>query len=139
MPKEEKNSPFPTKSVLNRLHSLKQDRLWKKLFTKGRSFREGPYTLVVLPHHEFKIGFAVPKRLFNRANQRNRIKRILREASATALSQHRELPPAMFLVKYGHPQKEVPSYKSACRKLLLLFNKGTEVYGLKPSSDPLMM
>mgnify|MGYP003334355196 CR=1 FL=1 len=123
VPKEEKNSLSPTKNVLSRLYSLKQDLLWKRLFSKGSSFKEGPFTLIVLPHHEFKIGFSVPKRLFSKANQRNQIKRILREAAAETFSRHQELPSAIFLLKYGHRRREVPSYASTCHSLQLLVDQ----------------
>ena len=123
VPKEEKNSLSPTKNVLSRLYSLKQELLWKRLFSKGSSFKEGPFTLIVPPHHEFKIGFSVPKRLFSKANQRNQIKRILREAAAETFSRHQKLPSAIFLVKYGHRRREVPSYASTCHSLQLLVDQ----------------
>ncbi|HAB90356.1 MAG TPA: hypothetical protein DCF84_07440 [Bacteroidetes bacterium] len=121
VPKEEKNSPFPTKSVLSRRYSLKSTLLWGKLLSTGARIRKGPYTIIFIPHQEFNIGFIVPKRFFAKAHTRNRVKRLLREASASLMSHYRELPKAAIIVKYGNKQKSPPSLNSAIDLLKPLF------------------
>jgi len=64
---------------------LKKSKLISQLFAEGKNVNEFPIKLVYLPvEHEapFKIqaGVSVPKRNFKRAVDRNRIKRLLREA-----------------------------------------------------------
>jgi ribonuclease P protein component len=64
---------------------LKKSKLISQLFAEGKNVIEFPIKLVYLPvEHEapFKIqaGVSVPKRNFKRAVDRNRIKRLLREA-----------------------------------------------------------
>ena len=121
VPKEEKNSPFPTKNVLSRRHSLKSTLLWGKLLSSGARIRKGPYTIIYTPYKEFNIGFSVPKRFFAKANSRNRMKRLLREASASLLSHYPDLPKAAIIVKYGNKKDSPLTLKSAIDSLKPLF------------------
>jgi ribonuclease P protein component len=56
----------------------------EQIFTKKHSFRNYPLTLhinyFVSAHSELKFVISAPKRLFKRAHERNRIKRLMREA-----------------------------------------------------------
>lgn len=121
MPKEEKNSPFPTKNVLNRRYSLKSTLLWGKLMSSGARIRKGPYTIIYIPSKEFNIGFSVPKRFFAKAHHRNRVKRLLREASASLLSHYPVLPKAAIIVKYGNKKIPPLTLESAIDSLKPLF------------------
>ena len=119
--KEEKNSLFPTKNVLSRRHSLKSTLLWGKLLSSGARIRKGPYTIIYIPSKEFNIGFSVPKRFFAKANTRNRVKRLLREASAMLLSHCSELPKTAIIVKYGNKQDPPITLDTALESLEPLF------------------
>jgi ribonuclease P protein component len=102
---EERNSPFRTKrdssnisgSVsfdLSRLQGkltltpsehLKSRKIIDILFKEGKSVSHNGFTLVYLEHplhvlYPAQVAFSVPKRNFKRATDRNRIKRLLREA-----------------------------------------------------------
>ena len=121
VPKEEKNSPYPTKNVLSRRYSLKSTLLWGKLLSTGTRIRKGPYTIIFIPSKEFNIGFSVPKRFFAKANTRNRGKRLLREASAMLLSHYNELPKAAIIVKYGNKQDQPITLNTALELLKPLF------------------
>ena len=121
MPKEEKNSPFPTKNVLSRHYSLKSSPLWGKLLSTGTRIRKGPFTIIFIPYHEFNIGFSVPKRFFAKAHNRNRVKRLLREASASLLSYYPDLPKAAIIVKYGSKKDSPLTLKSTIDSLKPLF------------------
>ena len=117
VPKEERNSPFPTKSVLSRRYSLKSSLLWGKLVSQVPVKRKGPYTIIFIPHSVFNIGFSVPKRFYAKADNRNRIKRFLRQASESLLCQYDTLPKAAIIVKYGDYNDKCPSLDAACHSL----------------------
>ncbi len=55
-----------------------------KLFQSGKSFNSTPFKIIWLPSEEndvpAKILISVPKRLFKKAVDRNRLKRLIREA-----------------------------------------------------------
>ncbi len=105
----EKNLPLATKNDLNKSASqlplfagfnlarlkgkanfgeaekLKSKKLIGQLFEEGKSVAQGGFTLVYLPLplktlYPVQAGFVVPKRFFKRAVDRNRIKRLMREA-----------------------------------------------------------
>lgn len=62
---------------------LKSRKAIEALFSEGKSFKKYPVKLFFLPKEDFEntqVAFAVPKRLFKSAVDRNRIKRQLREA-----------------------------------------------------------
>ncbi|GAK95888.1 ribonuclease P protein component [Nonlabens tegetincola] len=66
---------------------LKSRKLIEQLFKDGKSIKSGPLRLVYLPvEKETQIGVSVSKRYFKKAVDRNRLKRLLREAYR--LSQH---------------------------------------------------
>lgn len=121
VPKEEKNSPYPTKNVLSRHYSLKSTLLWGKLLSTGTRIRKGPFTIIFIPYHEFNIGFSVPKRFFAKAHTRNRVKRVLKEASASLLSHYPDLPKAAIIVKYGNKKNPPLTLKTAVDSLAPLF------------------
>ena len=62
---------------------LKSTKTIERLFSEGKSFTKFPLKLIFLPQELVKptqAAFAVPKRSFKSAVDRNRIKRQLREA-----------------------------------------------------------
>ena len=83
----------------------------------GTRINQGPYTIIFIPYQEFNIGFSVPKRFFAKAHSRNRVKRLLREASASLLSHYRELPKAAIIVKYGKKKDASLTLNSAIDSL----------------------
>ena len=72
------NQRFPT------IEKLKSRKLIDALFEKGKSVTVFPLRIYYLPLEEasdsYKTGVSVPKRIFKLAVDRNRIKRLLREA-----------------------------------------------------------
>jgi ribonuclease P protein component len=65
----------------------RKNRLTKKVdfnevYRKGSFFSEGPLSLKVLKNNlsNTRIGFSIEKKFFKKATQRNRIKRLLRDA-----------------------------------------------------------
>ena len=61
----------------------------EKLFEEGKRIRSFPLQMVYLKkkhegEHPFTVGFSVPKRLVKKAVNRNRIKRLMKEAYRTS-------------------------------------------------------
>ena len=94
-----------------------------KLLSQGARKRKGPYTIIFIPHSVFKVGFSVPKRFYAKAHNRNRIKRVLRQASESLLCQYDTLPKAAIIVKYGDYNGQSPSLDAACHSLEPLFRE----------------
>ena len=69
--------------TLGKEQKLKSKKSIETLFSSGKKLRNGPVQIVYQiqkeTHHN-KIGFIVSKRFFKKAPDRNRIKRLLREA-----------------------------------------------------------
>ena len=64
---------------------LKSHKLIERLFVEGQRLKSYPLQLVYLEtthtsEAKIQVGFSVPKRRFKRAVDRNRIKRLIREA-----------------------------------------------------------
>ena len=73
------------KFTFNKKEKLKSQKLIEKLFDEGKSVTVFPLRMLYLKttHHDgstIKTGVSVSKRNFKKAVQRNRIKRLLREA-----------------------------------------------------------
>ncbi|MBF4985659.1 ribonuclease P protein component [Nonlabens mediterrranea] len=108
---------------------LKSKKAIEELFTNGKSIRKGPvrcvFTLVdhAQPH---KIGVSVSKRFFKKAPDRNRIKRLLREAYR--LNQHDLITPEgksiemMFLFQ-SPKMPEFETVQQLIKKLIIELNK----------------
>ena len=70
---------------LSKKEKLKSKKLFGELFDTGKSIREYPLKLLYLKTDYLddipvKAGFVAPKKKFGSAVQRNRIKRVMREA-----------------------------------------------------------
>jgi ribonuclease P protein component len=109
---------MPQKQVkkfgLNRSKSLKSKLLTDKLFSEGKSIHIYPVRLVYLEinfesDEKFLVGFSVSKKRFKRAVDRNRIKRLMREAFR--LQQHDLQLNNKILMMWIFTGKEIPEYQ----------------------------
>jgi len=116
------NQTFP------KTEKLKSKKLLDELFTSGKKLNEYPIKLVYkqLNFEDdvlIKAGVSVPKRNFKKAVDRNRIKRLLREAYR--LNKHiihselKEKYVCMFL----YLGKEMPTFEMLDTKAIKLLNK----------------
>ncbi|WP_397302303.1 ribonuclease P protein component [Nonlabens ulvanivorans] len=108
---------------------LKSKKAIEQLFKDGKSIRKGPVRCVfqlVDGDGSHKIGVSVSKRFFKKAPDRNRIKRLLREAYR--LNQHDLITPKgksiemMFLFQ-SPKMPEFETVQQLIKKLIIELNK----------------
>lgn len=116
---------------LGRVYSLKSKTTIDSLFTSGKKVSSYPYTVFYKTETSekqvpFKLVFSAPKRTFRNAYQRNRIKRIMKEA--VRINKHtletylnsNQLQLSFFLI---YSTKEELSFESLQKKTNKLFDK----------------
>lgn len=104
---------YDMKQSLQQNERLKHQKLIERLFEEGRSVKVYPVKAVFLEEPSLErtqAAFSVPKRTFQKAVERNRIKRLMREA----YRKHREmyLPQngKKFAVLFIYLGQEMPYY-----------------------------
>ncbi|MFK5972928.1 MAG: ribonuclease P protein component [Flavobacteriaceae bacterium] len=107
---------------------LKSKKLFEKLFAEGKSISNYPVKLLYLKSElptsvKFQVGVAVPKKNFKSAVDRNRIKRLLREAYR--LNKHLVLNNSEggFAFLFLYLGKELPTYVAVEKNVQTLLKK----------------
>lgn len=111
-----------------RYHFKKKDKLKSRkaielLFAKGKSFSGFPFRVVWLPQNDkfsLQAGVGVSNRHFKKAVDRNRIKRLMREAyrlQKNELEQHLKETGRTLSVFFLYQGKELPAYPEVFEKI----------------------
>lgn len=105
-----------SKFTLGRQERLKSRKLIEELFSKGKSFTVFPLRVIWLPAGSgLQMGAGVSAKVFRRAVDRNRIKRLIREAYRLQKQSLEELLQKQHKgmnVFFNCIAKEVPEYKT---------------------------
>ncbi len=76
------NTSFPD-ARFGKRYRLSRKKTIERLFKEGKSIRSYPYVLYYLPEqldNPFQLVISAPKRIFRKAHDRNRIRRIVTES-----------------------------------------------------------
>ena len=125
---------FKSLNTVTRYFYRKQDKLKSRkaiaeLFSNGKSFSNFPFKVIWLPENKSAIlqtGIGVSSRYFKKATDRNRIKRLMREAyrlQKVMLQQHLEknqLHLSVFILYVG---RELPDYDMVFEKTGVLLKR----------------
>ena len=116
--------------TLGKTERLKSRKVIDQLFKKGKSFSIFPFR-VVWQHQQdctevLQAGFTVSTKYFKKAVDRNRIRRLMKEAYRLQKNklqqglQDQNKPLAIFLIYVG---KELPLYQLISTKMVLVIEK----------------
>jgi ribonuclease P protein component len=120
--------------TLKKEQRLKSRKRIQQLFREGKSFQIYPYTLYYIldtvGDHTLQAGFGVSTRLFKKATDRNRIKRLTREGYRTqclALKEKlaaNQLNLSVFFIYNG---KELPTFEIVSKKSGSILDRLTRI------------
>lgn len=113
-------------NTLSKAERLKSRKAIDALFEKGKSFTTPPYRVVYLPGDEgVRFGVGVSKKFFKKAVDRNKVKRLTREAYRQqkqilidSLSEENGL--SLFFL---YNSKEICSYQEVCMAIKKVLTK----------------
>ena len=124
------------KNTLGKKERLKSKKLIGKLFEEGKSIKKYPFRLIYLIQNKNSLkiknqaSFSVPKRNFKKAVDRNRIKRLIKEAyrlEQRKILQDYNLPFVIMITYLGKKEPIFCDVKENIKELLTLF-KETETH-----------
>lgn len=95
---------------------------FNNVYRKGAFFSEGPLSLKITPNERetARIGFSIEKKFFKKAVERNKIKRLLREAFCQNIKKIKE---GADIVVFYKKSEENPSFKAILKLVEKIINK----------------
>lgn len=116
------------KFTFNKTEKLKSEKLIEKLFLEGKSVVAYPLRLVYIETVfdsgvKTKVGVSVSKRHFKRAVDRNRIKRLMREAYRLQKGLFFNNSSSSYALMILYIGKDKPDFESIQQKTKQLFDK----------------
>lgn len=110
------------KNTFPKKEKLKSRKHFDQLFSEGKSLYTFPLKLVYYATNfedatPIKVAVSAPKKKFKRAVQRNRIKRLLREAYRLNKFRIPATLPTHFALLFLYLGKEMPTYKEVDRAM----------------------
>ena len=119
------------KNTLKKKERLKSKKLIKKLFEDGKAIKKFPLRLIylsinTLPTKSVQASFSVPKRNFKKAVDRNRIKRLLREAyrqEKNSIMDSSTSPCVLMITYVGKTEPIFFDIQRTIREVLTLLNE----------------
>ena len=126
------------KFTLGKHQKLKSRKAITELFEVGKSIKEYPikiiYVPVAQPHEQItKVAFSVPKRNFKHAVDRNRVKRLLREAYRLHQHQYFKEDDQAYHIMFIYIKNTLPSYLEIEKKLKKALSKFKVATTILPS------
>ena len=120
------------KQTYGKTEKLKSKIIIEKLFTEGKTVSAYPLRLVYLKTAltedvSIQTGVSVSKRNFKLAVDRNRIKRLLREAYRLNKNTHFNSLTSQYAFMILYFGKDIPSYDFVEKKVNILFEKFSKV------------
>ncbi len=120
---------------------LKSRKQIEQLFAEGKQFSVFPFKVFWLPLNKaetLQVAVAVSSRNFKKATDRNRIKRLMREAwrlqknelDSIVLKNH--LPVSVFIL---YTSKEIPGYNLVAEKMLQLIERLIKICNGAPEKN----
>lgn len=116
----------------NKQEKLKSRKLIEQIFTQGKSFVVHPIKITFMPiEHVFtksniQVGVGVSKRNFKNATDRNRVKRLMREAyrlNKNTLQEHLKNSKIQLAVFLFYIDKELPQFHTLQNKMVTIIDK----------------
>ncbi|MCC5922562.1 MAG: ribonuclease P protein component [Crocinitomicaceae bacterium] len=121
---------------LGKKYKLCSHKVIEHVYQNGTTTKNYPFKLISIPvdlpnNVPFQIVFAVPKRNFKKAVDRNHVKRLMREAVRKHkailfnISTQRNIQLALFLL---YTDKEILPYSAIEHKIVVLFERLEKLY-----------